>query len=53
MDVLVADTAGRLHSKSHLMEELSKVKRVLAKIDPDSPHETLLVLDAGTRPERC
>ncbi|HRH77296.1 MAG TPA: signal recognition particle-docking protein FtsY [Cellvibrionaceae bacterium] len=48
VDVLIADTAGRLHNKSHLMEELSKVKRVLAKIDPDSPHETLLVLDAGT-----
>ncbi len=48
VDVLIADTAGRLHNKSHLMEELSKVKRVLAKIDPESPHETLLVLDAGT-----
>jgi len=48
VDVLIADTAGRLHNKSHLMEELSKVKRVLAKIDPASPHETLLVLDAGT-----
>ncbi|MEY4588036.1 MAG: signal recognition particle-docking protein FtsY [Pseudomonadota bacterium] len=48
VDVLIADTAGRLHNKSHLMEELIKVKRVLAKIDPDSPHETLLVLDAGT-----
>jgi fused signal recognition particle receptor len=48
VDVLIADTAGRLHNKSHLMDELSKVKRVLAKIDPESPHETLLVLDAGT-----
>lgn len=48
VDVLIADTAGRLHNKSHLMEELIKVKRVLAKIDPSAPHETLLVLDAGT-----
>ncbi|HEY6530111.1 MAG TPA: signal recognition particle-docking protein FtsY [Cellvibrionaceae bacterium] len=48
VDVLIADTAGRLHNKSHLMEELIKVKRVLAKIDTASPHETLLVLDAGT-----
>ncbi len=48
LDVLIADTAGRLHNKSHLMEELVKIKRVLAKIDPNAPHETLLVLDAGT-----
>ncbi|WP_341938120.1 signal recognition particle-docking protein FtsY [Marinimicrobium sp. C2-29] len=47
-DVLIADTAGRLHNKSHLMEELSKVKRVMGKIDPSAPHEILLVLDAGT-----
>ncbi len=47
-DVLIADTAGRLHNKGHLMNELSKVKRVMAKIDPDAPHEVLLVLDAGT-----
>jgi len=48
IDVLIADTAGRLHTQSHLMDELEKVIRVLKKIDPDAPHETLLVLDAGT-----
>jgi fused signal recognition particle receptor len=48
VDVLIADTAGRLHNKSHLMDELSKVKRVMAKLDPKAPHEVLLVLDAGT-----
>ena len=48
MDVLIADTAGRLHNKDNLMEELKKVKRVLGKIDPDTPHEVLLVVDAGT-----
>lgn len=47
IDVLIADTAGRLHTQSHLMEELKKIKRVLGKIDADAPHETLLVLDAG------
>ena len=47
-DLLIADTAGRLHNKSHLMEELAKVKRVVAKLDPGAPHEVLLVLDAGT-----
>ena len=47
-DVLIADTAGRLHTKSNLMEELSKVKRVMAKIDPEAPHEVMIVLDAGT-----
>jgi fused signal recognition particle receptor len=45
-DVLIADTAGRLHTQSNLMAELQKVKRVLAKIDPAVPHETLIVLDA-------
>ena len=45
-DVLIADTAGRLHTQSHLMTELQKVKRVVAKIDPAAPHETLIVLDA-------
>lgn len=45
-DVLIADTAGRLHTQSNLMAELKKVKRVLAKIDPTAPQETLLVLDA-------
>lgn len=47
-DVLIADTAGRLHNKSHLMDELAKVKRVMGKIDESAPHEILLVLDAGT-----
>lgn len=48
IDVLIADTAGRLHTKDKLMEELRKVKRILAKIDPHAPHEVLLVVDAGT-----
>lgn len=48
MDVLIADTAGRLHTKDNLMEELKKVRRVLGKLDASAPHETLLVLDAGT-----
>ncbi len=48
VDILIADTAGRLQNKAHLMEELAKVKRVMQKIDPGAPHETLLVLDAGT-----
>jgi fused signal recognition particle receptor len=47
MDVLLADTAGRLHSQSHLMEELKKVKRVLQRVEPSAPHEVLLVLDAN------
>jgi fused signal recognition particle receptor len=46
-DVLIADTAGRLHSQSHLMEELKKVRRVLARVEPTAPHEVLLVLDAN------
>ena len=48
IDVLIADTAGRLHTKSHLMDELSKIKRIMAKVDETAPHEVLLVLDAGT-----
>ncbi len=48
VDVIIADTAGRLHNKSNLMEELSKVKRVMGKLDVSAPHEVLLVLDAGT-----
>ncbi|GAB6066726.1 hypothetical protein JCM13664_00440 [Methylothermus subterraneus] len=48
IDVLIADTAGRLHTKSNLMEELAKIKRILAKLDPTAPHEVLLVLDATT-----
>jgi fused signal recognition particle receptor len=46
-DVVLADTAGRLHSQSHLMEELKKVKRVIQRFDPSAPHEVLLVLDAN------
>lgn len=48
VDVLIADTAGRLHTKSNLMEELKKVKRVMQKIDATAPHEIMLVVDAGT-----
>ncbi|MBT3028245.1 MAG: signal recognition particle-docking protein FtsY [Candidatus Thiodiazotropha sp. (ex Ctena orbiculata)] len=48
IDVLIADTAGRLHTKTNLMEELAKISRVLKKIDQDAPHEVLLVVDAGT-----
>lgn len=48
IDVLIADTAGRLHTKANLMEELEKITRVMKKIDPDAPHELLLVVDAGT-----
>ncbi|EEF80595.1 signal recognition particle-docking protein FtsY [Methylophaga thiooxydans] len=47
-DILIADTAGRLHTQSNLMEELKKVKRVMGKIDETAPHEIMLVLDAGT-----
>ncbi len=48
IDVLIADTAGRLHTKSNLMEELAKIKRIMAKLDPSAPHEVLLVLDSTT-----
>ncbi len=48
IDVLIADTAGRLHTQANLMDELIKVKRVMSKLDPSAPHEVLLVLDAGT-----
>jgi fused signal recognition particle receptor len=48
VDVLLIDTAGRLHSKTELMDELAKVKRVIAKEMPDAPHETWLVIDATT-----
>ena len=48
VDVLIADTAGRLHNKDNLMAELEKVLRVMKKIDDSAPHEVLLVLDAGT-----
>ncbi|MDF2691168.1 MAG: signal recognition particle-docking protein FtsY [Gammaproteobacteria bacterium] len=47
IDVLIADTAGRLHTKQNLMEELKKLIRVMQKIDPNAPHEVMLVLDAG------
>src|SRR4029453_14739692 len=46
-DVVLIDTAGRLHNKVHLMEELSKIKRVIQKVIPDAPHEILLVLDGS------
>jgi fused signal recognition particle receptor len=48
VDVLIADTAGRLQNKEHLMEELKKVVRVIKKISPQAPHEIMLTLDAGT-----
>ena len=47
-DVIIIDTAGRLHNKIGLMEELSKIKKVMSKVIPDAPHEILLVLDAST-----
>lgn len=48
VDVLIADTAGRLHTQTNLMDELKKVKRVIQKVDASAPHEVMLVLDAGT-----
>jgi fused signal recognition particle receptor len=48
IDVVIADTAGRLHTQSHLMEELRKIKRVVQKHDPYAPHEVMLVVDAST-----
>ena len=47
-DVIIIDTAGRLHNKAHLMEELSKIRRVVQKVIPQAPHEVLLVLDGST-----
>ncbi|HEX6915165.1 MAG TPA: signal recognition particle-docking protein FtsY [Chitinophagaceae bacterium] len=47
-DVAIIDTAGRLHNKAHLMDELSKIKRVVQKVIPDAPHEVVLVLDGST-----
>ena len=47
-DVVIIDTAGRLHNKIHLMDELSKIKRVIQKVIPDAPHEVMLVLDGST-----
>ena len=48
IDIVIIDTAGRLHNKAHLMEELIKIRRVIQKVIPDAPHETLLVLDGTT-----
>jgi fused signal recognition particle receptor len=48
IDILIADTAGRLHTQNNLMEELKKIKRVMAKLDAAAPHEIMLVVDAGT-----
>jgi fused signal recognition particle receptor len=48
VEVLIVDTAGRLHTKSNLMDELKKIQRILARELPGAPHETLLVLDATT-----
>lgn len=48
IDVLIADTAGRLHTQSNLMEELKKIRRVMSRIDATAPHEVMLVVDAGT-----
>ncbi len=48
VDILIADTAGRLHTKTNLMDELVKIVRVMKKIDPDAPHEVMLVVDGGT-----
>jgi fused signal recognition particle receptor len=47
-DIVLIDTAGRLHNKAHLMDELGKIKRVIQKVIPDAPHEVLLVLDGST-----
>ncbi len=47
IDIVIADTAGRLHTQSNLMDELKKIKRVMTKLDAGAPHETLLVMDAG------
>jgi len=47
IDILIADTAGRLHTQINLMEELKKVRRVINKLDPTAPHETMLIVDAG------
>jgi fused signal recognition particle receptor len=48
MDVIIIDTAGRLHNKAYLMDELTKIKRVIQKVIPDAPHEVMLVLDGST-----
>ena len=48
VDVILIDTAGRLHNKAHLMDELTKIKRVIQKVIPTAPHEVMLVLDGST-----
>ena len=48
VDVILIDTAGRLHNKAHLMDELSKIKRSISKVQPDAPHEVMLILDGST-----
>ena len=48
VDVIIIDTAGRLHNKAHLMDELTKIKRVIQKVVPAAPHEVMLVLDGST-----
>ncbi len=48
IDIVIVDTAGRLHNKANLMNELAKIKRVMAKVTPDAPHEVLLILDGST-----
>jgi fused signal recognition particle receptor len=48
IDALIVDTAGRLQNKTHLMDELSKIRRVLGRLNPEAPHDVLLVLDATT-----
>ena len=48
MDVIIIDTAGRLHNKAHLMDELTKIKKVIQKVIPEAPHEVMLVLDGST-----
>jgi fused signal recognition particle receptor len=47
-DIVIIDTAGRLHNKAYLMEELTKIKRVIKKVIPEAPHEVMLVLDGST-----
>ena len=47
-DIVIIDTAGRLHNKAYLMEELTKIKRVIKKVMPEAPHEVMLVLDGST-----
>jgi len=48
VDIIIIDTAGRLHNKAHLMDELGKIKRVITKVIPEAPHEVMLILDGST-----